>query len=348
MADSVVLTHAGGDQNMAGVEEKKDKIAERIQRRDDERLAEIEKKRAERENASLKQESTDYFSSMFQQEREDIERKLQTVSSLEKSKLIAYFDELTTALQKLQKFVNDSTMFLPPYEIKTAQENVSKLQISISEKRDQLLPKKKFAFKSRKHNSGLPKKQENVEVDSAKGVHDKAKMISDTARMECSVVDKVSETVSLNAKDVNNKDVGLFRLVDCVIQIYGAPSALHINNLKNCRVFCGPIPGSVFADNCVNCILVLSCQQLRVHTTIDTQFYLHVTSRAIIEDTSRVEFAPYTWAYDSMEADYKMTGLDRNRNNWDDVDDFNWLASDKHSPNWTLIPEDKRVKTWDN
>ena len=29
-------------------------------------------------------------------------------------------------------------------------------------------------------------------------------------------------------------------------------------------------------------------------------------------------------------------------NNWDDVDDFNWLAADKASPNWSILPEAER------
>ena len=36
-------------------------------------------------------------------------------------------------------------------------------------------------------------------------------------------------------------------------------------------------------------------------------------------------------------------GLDEGVNNWDKVDDFNWLALDKPSPNWTVLPEDERT-----
>ncbi|XP_070577558.1 tubulin-specific chaperone C-like [Ptychodera flava] len=339
---------AGGDQCITNMDEKREKMTGRLQKREEERLAEIERKRTERENASLKHEKVDYFTSMFAQEKLKIELKLDLMENdgdVDKSKVNHHFDEISHAVQNLQKFVNDSTMFLPSYDIKTAQENVEKLQSLISTKREELLPKKKFAFKARKKNSGAPKKA--AEVDGGKKVSDMAQVISDTAKMECSVSDKTNETVSLDANTTNNKDVGLFRLTGCVVKITGAPSAVHVSDLKDCRVFCGPVPGSVFATNCVDSTLVLSCQQLRVHTTKNTKFYLHVTSKAIIEDTTGVEFAPYNWSYDGIEEHYKTTGLDRNRNNWDDVDDFNWLASDKHSPNWTLIPEDKRVQQWD-
>ena len=65
-------------------------------------------------------------------------------------------------------------------------------------------------------------------------------------------------------------------------------------------------------------------------------------SRAIIEDCSAARFAPYALKYSDLDAHYAQTQLDRAVNNWDNVDDFNWLASDKASPNWTLLPEDER------
>ncbi|XP_002735209.1 tubulin-specific chaperone C-like [Saccoglossus kowalevskii] len=348
MADTNQV-YGSGDQKIPALAEKMEKITDRLLRREEQRQAELEKKRIERENASLKQESADYFSSAFQEARQKIEQKMIGVEQVTRSKMIDYFDEISADIQQLQKFVSDSAMFLPSYDIKVAQEAITKLQQAVTEKRDEKMPKKKFTFKSRRKDTG--QSEGTVDVDAAKKnvsicAH-MAQVISDTGKMECSVSDKKAEKVSLDETEVNGKDVGLFRLVDSVVKVRGSPSALHINSLTNCKVFCGPVPGSIFVDECVNCILVVSCQQLRVHHTTDTQFYLHVTSRAIIEDTTRVEFAPYTWSYVGIDQHFSATGLERKRNTWDDVDDFNWLASDKHSPNWSLIPEKKRVTSWD-
>lgn len=57
-------------------------------------------------------------------------------------------------------------------------------------------------------------------------------------------------------------------------------------------------------------------------------------------------FAPFTWSYPEILEDYRLSGLDRNRNNWDQVDDFNWLAMGEKSPNWSVIPEEERVTHW--
>ena len=42
---------------------------------------------------------------------------------------------------------------------------------------------------------------------------------------------------------------------------------------------------SIFIEKCTNCVLVLACQQLRIHEAVDCTFFIHVTSKAIIEDS---------------------------------------------------------------
>lgn len=42
---------------------------------------------------------------------------------------------------------------------------------------------------------------------------------------------------------------------------------------------------SIFIERCVNTELVLACQQLRIHDARNCLFCIHVTSKAIIEDS---------------------------------------------------------------
>ena len=72
------------------------------------------------------------------------------------------------------------------------------------------------------------------------------------------------------------------------------------------RVLCGPVSSSVFVEDCKDCVFVVACQQLRVHSTTNSQFYLHVTSRAIIEDCQKVSFAPYSWNYPDLEQHFEV------------------------------------------
>nr|XP_054759817.1 tubulin-specific chaperone C-like [Lytechinus pictus] len=335
--------HQTNSVNINGKEIKKDKIPAGLLRRHDERLAKVEKMKEQRENEKVVQESAEYFAKTFNAERSSIEERLATANNVGKPKLRDFFDDITEAAEKLLKYMTDMTQFLPPYDIQSAQQSLAKLFESINERRDELLPKKKFAFKVRKRGDGQASKQQKIGLDDV----DASKSSPIITVNAAGFSNRTSESLSLPAEEIHQKDVSLSNLSSCTIKLPGSPSALHISNLSDCKVFCGPIPGSVFADKCIDSTLILACQQLRVHNSRDTQFYLHVTSRAIIEDTTSVLYAPYNWAYETLEKDYEESGLDKSKNSWNDVDDFNWLAHDKHSPNWGLIPDEERVQEWD-
>lgn len=147
-------------------------------------------------------------------------------------------------------------------------------------------------------------------------------------------------------EQVKSQDVTLRGLHNCNIIVYGAPSALLMNKLTDCTVLCGPVSGAVFIEDCSTCNFVFPCHQLRVHSTTDSNFYLHVTSRAIVEDCSNVGFAPFNWKYEALESDFQIAGLSPLENNWSLVNDFNWLKTDEPSPNWFVIPEDQRKDKW--
>ena len=107
------------------------------------------------------------------------------------------------------------------------------------------------------------------------------------------------------------------------------------------------VTSSVFAHDCNECVFAFACQQLRLHSSIDCTIYIHVTSRSIIEDCTKIRVAPYNWSYEDQANHFNLAGLDPKINNWNCVDDFNWLSNEKHSPNWSILDPELRVKSWD-
>ena len=156
--------------------------------------------------------------------------------------------------------------------------------------------------------------------------------------------DKTGETVTVTASEVNSRDLLFKNLTGVKVKVVGNPSTLHMTNVRESVIHVGPVSSSVFLEDCADCTFVLACQQLRTHKTVTSTFYLHVTSKAIVEDCSGLRFAPYPLdeSNEALMRDFELSGLDRGRNNWDDVDDFNWLAADKASPNWSILPEAER------
>eukprot|EP00958_Prasinococcus_capsulatus_P025525 scaffold4372_cov397-Prasinococcus_capsulatus_cf.AAC.9 len=90
---------------------------------------------------------------------------------------------------------------------------------------------------------------------------------------------------------------------------------------------------------------MLACRQLRIHDSRETDFYVRMRSRPIIEATSGARFAPLTCVSKDMEMVLSQAGHDAQEAEaqglWRTVDDFLWLKSTP-SPNWTVLPEDER------
>ncbi|XP_048843353.1 tubulin-specific chaperone C [Brienomyrus brachyistius] len=324
------------------------KVPDRLLKREQVRQEEAERRKEAKESKSVAEEKIDYFSNAFGTERAAVEELLSGCSAENGGATAAVLEEVSSRIQRLQKFLNDSMSFLTQYELRQAQASLQKLQGALAYKRDEVMPKKRFAFRSRnsapsksKLSSALPV-QAAVEEGGSTAVG-----IGVDVAAQCGFSNVSSQVLSKGPDEIRKRDVLLTQLTNCRVRLYGAPSTLHIKHVRDSEIMCGPVSGSVFVDDCSGCTLALPCQQLRTHNTCDTRVYLHVTSRAIVEDCTGVSFAPFSWTYPALDADFEASGLDKGRNNWSQVDDFNWLAADTPSPNWTLIPESERRTSWD-
>ncbi|XP_028311321.1 tubulin-specific chaperone C-like isoform X2 [Gouania willdenowi] len=166
-------------------------------------------------------------------------------------------------------------------------------------------------------------------------------------REQCGISNLSNEFVTKTSEEISKHVVLLTHLTHCKVRLFGSPSTVHLKHIEDCEILCGPVASSVLIDHCTNSTLAFPCQQLRIHNTTNTQVYVHVTSRAIVENCSRVGFAPFTWSYPRLEEDFCLSGLDKDRNNWNLVDDCNWLETGTPSPNWTVITEGERKNNWD-
>ncbi|KAI1887094.1 hypothetical protein AGOR_G00202580 [Albula goreensis] len=284
------------------------KIPDRLLRRDQDRLEEAERRKEAKEKHSVSEEKIDYFSNAFNTEKTAIEELLSSCPKGDRDQASGVLEEVTIKIQQLQKFVNDSIVFLTQYELRQAQAALQDLQSALAEKRTEVVPKKKFAFRSR--NAGAKKSEatsapqpETPQSDEHKaGSGGNVAVDGVICGEQCGFTSADSQILTKRADEIQQRDVLLSHLTNC---------------------------------------------KLRTHNTTDTQVYLHVTSRAIIEDCTRLGFAPFNWSYPGIDADFEVSGLDKDRNNWNQVDDFNWLAVGTPSPNWSVIAEPERKCTWD-
>lgn len=337
-------------ENVCDAERRAAIIQERLQKRHESRAKDAERRREDKESHAVAEEKSEYFSNTFGAQRASIEELLSRCTGVDRSVGTERLEEATVKTAQLQKFLNDSTMFLTPHALEKAQASLQKVQASLAEIREELMPKKRFAFRSRTKvaDSVSTTTTTAAAADTPSPAAAAVNQVDGSAAPEqCGFSNMDGVYLTKAGEDIHKRDLLLSHLTNCRVRLYGSPSTLHLKHIDSCEILCGPVSSSVFVDQCKNSTLALPCQQLRTHNTTDTQVYLHVTSRAIVEDCRGVSFAPFTWSYPALEEDFATSGLDRERNNWNQVDDFNWLAAGTPSPNWTVIPEADRKTSWD-
>lgn len=312
--------------------------------------------------------SSDAFIGHFYAELSKIEEQLNALkneslnekeSDLEKrQRLSSDYEKISKQTEILQKYFTDNSKFITQYEIRKAQEHLTKLNKHAQEKRDELFPKKKFGFKSKQNMTSLASAIEtattstkNDETRRIGGANDETNddeatsLAFSSLQNTCTLKDLNGVRKHLSGEEIDNKDILIMNVSDSFIILMGNPSCVQIKYAKNCTILCGPVSGSVFIANCEHCRIVLGCHQLRIHESHFVDFYIHVGSRAIIEYCQDVHFAPYAWSFADDHVCFKRAGFDRAKLNWQSIDDFNWLVTDQQSPNWSYLDEQKR-KRW--
>jgi len=294
------------------------------------------------------------FATNFYSQYNDLAKQLNELqvkdssNESELNELRVTFDVIGNKIQLLQNSFNDHTSCLAAYEQRKAQDHLEKLKSLTSQRRSDLFPKKKFAFKSKKNLTDSTKvisqtlvahKTQEQEVSSTNS-------IEALSIHTCTIKDTENETITKYEDEVNGADIGIANLKNCVVKLYGHPSVLHLSNIEDSVILCGPMSGSAFISKCKNCKLNLTAHQIRIHESYNTDFYINVASRAIIEYCKDVRFAPYAWLYLAVEKHFKASGfsfLDKNLpQSWRNIDDFNWLVTTQKSPNWSFIDEGDR------
>ncbi|OLN96129.1 Tubulin-specific chaperone C [Colletotrichum chlorophyti] len=125
-------------------------------------------------------------------------------------------------------------------------------------------------------------------------------------------------------------------IVDMSLAISGNTSFanLALKNIEKSLIVAGNVAGPAHITGVSDSIIVVSARQVRIHECKNVDIYLHCSSHPIIEDCSNMRFAPLPASFDTLE--------DPVKNQWDQVDDFKWLKSEP-SPNWSILPEEKRL-----
>ena len=101
------------------------------------------------------QETADYVMNQLSVIHSNIEKGLSGYDAQTHGVPGKYFDNFVVELQKAQKLLTDSARLLSSYQLEKAQAAINQLKAAVEEKRREVEPKKKFAFKSDKKKTAV-------------------------------------------------------------------------------------------------------------------------------------------------------------------------------------------------
>ena len=144
---------------------------------------------------------------------------------------------------------------------------------------------------------------------------------------------KSGETLIKPPGAIRGYDFAIENLQDCVIYLLDRSAQITIDECQGCHFYIGPVEGSIFFRDCVDCTASVCCQQLRTKNCHRVVFNAMVTSDPTIEYSDQLQFGPYNFAYPLLEEHLSQAKLEVEDDHWSQVFDFNREEGKQH---WSL------------
>ena len=239
-------------------------------------------------------------------------------------------EEITTKIKLYREQFYNVMEFLPGYDKLQYSKNYDEELEKVNNLKNKLFPKKKFAFSkaNKKQNENIKEKKETNDKEQIKEIKE--------SETDLIIKDLNNFTKKYEKEEIKGKNnILIENITNCNIYLLYDFKACYMNNCQNCNIYLGCICGGTHITNCVNSKIYLISHQLRIHQTTKSHFYVLTNSNPIIEYSKENIFHPLKIKYEGFDENVKISGIDINKNNWNQVQDFQWLKKDK-SPNFNI------------
>ena len=219
-------------------------------------------------------------------------------------------DKLVAEVSGIQRVATETTVMLPPYDVRRTQEEIQALQKKLQQLRDSFAPKKKFAFKSRASKpsssssketaaSAVETKQEDAATPAQETVTPyppNTNVICDKAGEVLRVTrDQMGTSNDVLIKDCSDSTIFMYATcprVACAINntapvlvcadtwlaFFGLVNSPHVlgfarlENVSRCTVVLGPVAGACYLEGCTDSTIAVCCHQVRAHVVCKDEF----------------------------------------------------------------------------
>ncbi|KAI9728397.1 MAG: hypothetical protein M1828_003797 [Chrysothrix sp. TS-e1954] len=202
-------------------------------------------------------------------------------------------------------------------------------------------PRAKFSFKNTRKSAAVSQTPEDT-VEAVTKATNVESQLQDPPRRKSEDPDQSQAPASLSSAPQNAPRANVSNLSGATLRLHSASNTtprkhLPVANNNDCILHLGHVDGPCYLSNLTSCLIIVSCQQFRMHDSSNCDVYLHCTSRPIIEKCTSVRFAPLPEAYLEQVEEGLM-------NRYAAVQDFQWVGATQ-SPNWEVLPEAMRISS---
>lgn len=292
---------SNGELSDPTLEQKHAAMLHRLAANEDARLQKFAARRAGSEASGNPNESTDRFLQTFSETCGKLEQTLSSIqdgkpsrvsSEGEKPSTNSVLDHLAMKLSELEQYVAEKSYFLPAYEVRASQSTIASLREKLDAANGELLPKKRFSFKSKASRERKASEEGNARVsqtaETARVAACREGMITHSIQdLQLNVIggrDSEESKASVEEGKAKNGQVsgcleGVTTHSPCRIQ--DLQHAVVVRDLKNQE------DAEIMLQNLVNCRVYIRgmCRALYVHKLKGCQVYAGpVTGSALIEE----------------------------------------------------------------
>ncbi|OCF54713.1 hypothetical protein L486_07847 [Kwoniella mangroviensis CBS 10435] len=259
--------------------------------------------------------------------------------------------DLNSKISDLRTRVDQISALIPVYDRVKYDKQLTELERQVSSIRTMDKPKSKFSFnKSKKSSSTKYSSTPKPGISSSSQPQGEVSTFTSISSPNTHTISNLSHRLIRPPKDViGTYTLSLSNLSDCIIDLRSGVhddrhgetkdqarlTAVHGKSLERCVVITPVVGGSILLNEVRGSLLVLGCQQFRIHSSSDTTILLHVDSLPVIEHCTKLKFGSYPY-----ELHDENTNLNLNLN-YQKVQDFDWPLPTP-SPNWILLSTDEQ------
>jgi tubulin-specific chaperone C len=269
---------------------------------------------------------------------------------IEAAEAVQEVDSVCAAIDALHVDLAAAVCNLPAYDVRRAHETLGEVVAERQLKSEKLAPRQPFRFRHRRQRAApaaaapAAAASDRSVIDASPADGSAVSAAGGESRV-VSIADRGPDggsgaPIAFGPGTLRHRDVSLTRLRGVTVQLADVSGAVRAVDLVDCTLYIGPVAGSVHLTGCLRCQIHVAARQVRVHKSSECVFYVLARSSPIIEDCSRLSFAPYALAYDGLGGQVRDAGLVSAAADAErvlrDVRDFSWLR-DGDSPNWAFV-----------